>query len=162
MSPPGAFTRSQPTIRVVEKQARANERKRRVRVISDCGKVIGLCEPGSPQYHRFIAAPNAEVLRTHAGVVTAIRLLSFDDQQGHSGEHHGSSLTTTRKSGNETEHKWIGQHHPWADRDRRIEPDPGAPPLAICPHHAPGVSGEVVCQATRECGLRHAVSASCN
>jgi hypothetical protein len=50
---------------------------------------------------RLLAAPNAVAVRKHDDKLVAIRLESFGDDRGHSGEMHGRSTVTTERVRND-------------------------------------------------------------
>ncbi len=109
---PAARPETKPTIREVDKEAREFERGGRGRVFGEFG-LIAVCRLS--QAAKYLNAPNAERVRARNGTVVAIRLHSFGNDLGHAGEHHGSSVITTRSVQDKTEHKWINskQPHPY-------------------------------------------------
>ena len=93
-------------IRVGQKQTRAVEGNRGVRVIDSVGRLVGVIREPSV-ITKYLAAPNAEAVRDHKGSVRAIRLASLSDDRGEMGERHGSSLVTTERCKN-AQGKYIG------------------------------------------------------
>src|SRR5205823_5938768 len=63
----------------------------------------------SEEIRRLLAAPNAEAVRTHGGKLVAIRLRSFGDDRGHTGERHGTSIITTQRVANDSG-IYVGSH----------------------------------------------------
>jgi hypothetical protein len=99
VSPPAAKANTKTSLRRDEKQGRAFEGGGAVRVVSEGNYLVMRLHPtrDAQQIHRLLAAPNAEPLRTHSGRLVGIRLLSFGDDRGHSGERHGRSTVTTER-----------------------------------------------------------------
>jgi hypothetical protein len=82
-----------------DKQPRALEAARRVRVVGEDDILLDVCAPD--QLGRYLTAPNAEVKRRTDGSVRLIRLLSMGDDRGHLGENHGRSTVTTERVHND-------------------------------------------------------------
>jgi hypothetical protein len=101
--PPAARQNAQTTFREVEKQARVFEGGRGVRVFGEDGYFIKRLDPSrhAEDIRRILAAPNAVPVRTHAGELVGIRLLSLGDDRGHAGERHGRSTVTTERVRND-------------------------------------------------------------
>jgi hypothetical protein len=97
--PPATRPETQPTSRGVEKQARAYEGGRGVRIVGEAGVLLDVCQ--GEQLERYLEAPNAEIKRSHRGRIVSIKLRSVGDDRTYSGERHGSSLVTTRRIGND-------------------------------------------------------------
>src|SRR5438128_1428016 len=117
--PPAARPATETTIREVENKAREFEFGRRVRIVNDEVQIIDVC--GADRLQRYLQAPNAELVRANSGKIVAIKLLSVGNDRGHLGEHHGSSVLTTRTEQDQTEHRWIdgrnvrpGIRHPYS------------------------------------------------
>lgn len=102
-SPPAVRRETRTTFREVGKQARAFERGRSVRVVSESGYFIRQLdrERDAGVIERLLAAPNAMPVRKHGGELTGIQLLSVGDDRGHSGERHGRSTVTTERVRND-------------------------------------------------------------
>lgn len=126
--PPHAQQVANTTMRVVEKQARPfTTVARRVAIVSDAGDHF-MCGAGCVQ--RYLNAPNAELIVTHGGKLRAIKLHSVGDDRGHSAEHHGNSVFTTKRPTerfDEVEHRWIdgrnvreGIRHPYSKKARAL------------------------------------------
>jgi hypothetical protein len=98
-SPPTARSVTQTSIRQDEKRGRASECGGAVRVFSEYGYLVERLNPSrdAERIRRLLAAPNAVPVRTHGGRLVGIRLLSFGDDRGHSGERHGTSIITTER-----------------------------------------------------------------
>lgn len=60
--------------------------------------VVAIHEPSEIAKH--LSAPNAEAVRNYHGQLCAIRLASFGNDRGHSGECHGNSIVTTERCKN--------------------------------------------------------------
>ena len=90
--PPAVRLASETTIRVVPKKARAFKAKGRVRVVGQDGALVDVC--AGPRLQRYLAAPNAEIIRAHNGTVMFVRLLAFGDDRKHCDEKHGNSNRT--------------------------------------------------------------------
>jgi hypothetical protein len=90
---------SQPTFREVAKEARSPAKTRKVSVFFGGHKEV--LESESERFKTLLKAPNIDVVRAHSGKIVAVRLLSFDDQRGHSGERHGRSTVTTERVRND-------------------------------------------------------------
>jgi hypothetical protein len=101
--PPAAQPETKTSLRRDEKRGRAFEGGGAVRVVSEGNYLVMRLHPtcDAQQIDRLLAAPNAEPLRTHSGRLVGIRLLSFGDERGHSGEGHGSSIITTQRLQND-------------------------------------------------------------
>jgi hypothetical protein len=82
-----------------DKQPRAVEARRGVRVVSEDEVLIDVCTPACLQ--RYLSAPNAEVKRRRDGSIRLIRLRSAGDDRGHLGENHGRSTITTERVRND-------------------------------------------------------------
>ena len=82
-----------------EKQPRAFEAGRGVRVIGEDDILLDVCAPDL--VGRYLAAPNAEVKRRKDGSVRLIRLRSQGDDRRHLGECHGRSTVTTERVRND-------------------------------------------------------------
>jgi len=78
-----------------DKQPRAFEVGRRVRVVGEDDVLLEVCAP--ERLGCYLAAPNAEVKRRKDGSIRLIRLLSTGDDRGHLGEQHGRSTETTER-----------------------------------------------------------------
>lgn len=78
-----------------EKQPRAFEAGRGVRVVGEDDILLEVCAPHLLE--RYLAAPNAEVKRRKDGSIRLIRLRSQGDDRRHLGECHGSSTRTTER-----------------------------------------------------------------
>lgn len=89
----------QTTFREAEKQTRAFEVGKRVRIFNSENALVDVC--AIDRAERYLRAPNSQLLRTHGGKIIGIKLLSFGDDRNHSVEHHGSSLTTTQRVRND-------------------------------------------------------------
>jgi hypothetical protein len=92
-SPPAARPDTQPSIRLDEKQGRVEVVGRGVRIVSASGAIV-TNDQGT--IRRYLNAANAQPIRSHAGRLVAIKVHSFGDDRGHSGEQHGRSTITTR------------------------------------------------------------------
>lgn len=69
-------------------------------VIDSVGRLITVIrEPRA--IAKYLSAADAEAIRNYRGRVCAIRLASFGDDRGTTGERHGSSLVTTERCKNE-------------------------------------------------------------
>ena len=101
--PPAVRRIPQTTLREVEKQTRAFDRGRTVRVFGDAGNFIQRLDSlrDAAAITRLLAAPNAEPVRRHSGALVGIRLLSLGDDRGYSGERHGRSTVTTERVRND-------------------------------------------------------------
>ena len=101
--PPAARRNAQTTFREVEKQTRAFDRGRTVRVFGDSGNLIQRLDPSrdADAIRRLLTAPNAVPVRKHGGDLVGIRLLTLGDDRGHSGERHGRSTVTTERVRND-------------------------------------------------------------
>jgi hypothetical protein len=97
--PPAARRNAQTPFREAEKQARAFESGGAVRVFGENGYFIMRLNSSrdAEKIRRLLAAPNSEPVRSHGGKLVGIRLLSFGNDSGHSGERHGSSIVTTER-----------------------------------------------------------------
>ena len=83
-----------------EKQSRAAERKRGVRVIDAVGRLVRVIrEPEAIDKH--LLAPNALPIRNHSGRLCAIQLSSLADDRGEPGERYGCSLIPTERCKND-------------------------------------------------------------
>jgi hypothetical protein len=91
--PPATRPRTQPSILHDEKESRAAEARRCVRIVSAFG-VVDVCDEERAR-RLYAVAPNAELKLTHRGKLTAIWLHSVGDEQGHLAEAHGQSTRTT-------------------------------------------------------------------
>ena len=102
-SPPGARPNSQTTFRGAAKQARESEGGGGVRVFSVTGFLVARLHQSrdAGQIRRLLAAPNSVAVRTNSGRLAGIRLLSFGDDRGRSGERHGRSTVTTERVRND-------------------------------------------------------------
>src|ERR1039458_8531416 len=78
-----------------EKQPRAFEAGRRVRVAGEDDVLLEVCAPERLAF--YLAATNAEVKRRKDGSIRLIRLRSAGDDRGHLGEDHGRSTITTER-----------------------------------------------------------------
>jgi hypothetical protein len=92
--------RTQPTTETVflgsrDKQPRAFDRGRRVRVIGENDVLIDVCTQEDAQ--RYLSAQNAEVKTSADGSIKYIRLQSRGDDRKHAGERHGRSTVTTER-----------------------------------------------------------------
>ena len=101
--PPAVRRIPQTTFREVEKQTRAFDRGRVVRVFGEAGNLIQRLDSSrdADTIRRLMAAPNAVPVRKHGGELVGIRLLSLGDDRGHSGERHGRSTVTTERVRND-------------------------------------------------------------
>ena len=100
MTGPAAVRRNaQTTFREAEKQSRAFESGGAVRVFGENDYFIKRLHSSddAEEIRRLLAAPNAEPVRAHGGKLIGIRLLSFGDDRGHTGERHGTSIITTQR-----------------------------------------------------------------
>ena len=97
--PPASRRNAQTTFREAKKQARAFESGGAVRVVSENGYFITRLNASrdAEEIRRLLGAPNAVPVRSHGGKLEGIRLLSFGDDRGHSGERHGTSIVTTER-----------------------------------------------------------------
>jgi hypothetical protein len=87
---------SEPPIRVGEKQPRAFEASKRVRVVDSVGRLVTvLAEPAAVA--NYLRAPNSAPQYNRKGQLHTIQLLSFGDDRGNRGEGHGNSLVTTER-----------------------------------------------------------------
>jgi hypothetical protein len=87
---------SQTPIRVGEKQARAFDGSRGVRIVDSVGRLVDVIrEP--KMIFRYLSARNAEPVRDHQGQLRSIKLASLADERGKPGERRGSSLVTTER-----------------------------------------------------------------
>lgn len=93
--PPASRPATEATIRVVEKQGRASEATRRVRIVNEDDVLIERCEPH--RLDKYLRAPNAVAIRKHNGQIVAIKLQSAGNDRGHLGENHGTSNVTIRQ-----------------------------------------------------------------
>jgi hypothetical protein len=83
-----------------EKQSRAADRNRSVRVIDAVGRLVRVIrEPEAIAKH--LSAPNAQPIRSHGGRLCGIQLSSLADDRGAPGERHGSSLIPTERCKND-------------------------------------------------------------
>jgi len=82
-----------------QKQPRAFDGSRRVRVIGENDVLIEVCTPDC--LGRYLAAPNVEVKRKTDGSIKLVRLRSGGDDRGHQGESHGRSTVTTERVRND-------------------------------------------------------------
>ena len=100
---PAAAAASKPSIRRDEKQGREFEGSGAVRVFSVDGYFVTRLSSlkDSEQIRRLLRAPNAEAVRKHDGKLVGIKLLSFGDDRGDSGERHGRSTVTTERVRND-------------------------------------------------------------
>lgn len=101
--PPAERPNTQPSIRLDEKQGRAFDGAGSVRVFGagDFFIVRLNSSRDAEQIRRLLAAPNAEAVRKHGGRLTGIKLLSFGNDWGQSGERHGRSTITTERVRND-------------------------------------------------------------
>jgi hypothetical protein len=93
-----------PSIRLDEKQGRAVDGAGTVRVFSEGDYLVIKLNASrdAEQIRRLLAAPNAEAVRKHSGKLVGIRLLSYGNDRGQSGERHGRSTVTTERVRNDT------------------------------------------------------------
>ena len=100
---PAARPDTQRSVRLDEKQGRAFDGTGTVRVFSDGDYLITKLNASrdGEQIRRLLAAPNAQAVRKHGGKLVGIRLLSFTDDRGQSGERHGRSTVTTERVRND-------------------------------------------------------------
>lgn len=82
-----------------EKQPRAFEAGRRVRVVGEDDLLLEVCAP--ERLGRYLTAVNAEVKRRQDGSIRLVRLRSEGDDRGHLGESHGRSTVTTERVRND-------------------------------------------------------------
>jgi hypothetical protein len=82
-----------------EKQPRAFNECRRVRVLGENDVVIDVCT--LDRLARYLAAPNVEVKLRADGSIKFVRLRSVGDDRGHQGECHGRSTVTTERVRND-------------------------------------------------------------
>jgi hypothetical protein len=82
-----------------EKQPRAFEAGRRVRVVGEDDLLLEVCAP--ERLGRYLTAANAEVKRRQDGSIRLVRLRSAGDDRGHLGEDHGRSTITTERVRND-------------------------------------------------------------
>ena len=101
--PPPVRRIATPSIRLDEKQGRAFEGTRTVRVFGARGNFIVALNSlrDGEQISRLLAAPNTEAVHRHSGGLTGIRVLSFGNDWGGSGERHGRSTVTTERVRND-------------------------------------------------------------
>lgn len=101
--PPADGRNAQATFREVEKQARAFDGGRVVRVLGEEGNFIQRLDSlrDTAAIGRMLKAPNAEPVRNHSGALVGIRLLSLGDERGRAGERHGRSTVTTERVRND-------------------------------------------------------------
>ena len=78
-----------------DKQPRAFEAGRGVRVVGEDDVLLEVCAP--ELLGRYLAAPNAEVKRRKDGSIRLVRLRSAGDDRRHLGERHGCSTVTTER-----------------------------------------------------------------
>ena len=130
--PPAARPSTQPSIRLDEKQGRAAEARRRVRIVSAFG-VVEMCDEERAR-RVYAGAPNAEAKVTHSGRLVAIYLGSFGDDRGHLGENHGRSTITTERVRNEAG-AFVGHA-----RNLQHKPHLPQPPVAGTITSQPGAS----------------------
>jgi hypothetical protein len=82
-----------------EKQPRAFEGARSVRVVGEDDVLVEVCSPESAR--RYLLATNAEVKRRADGSIRFVRLRSHGEDRGHLGECHGRSTVTTERVSND-------------------------------------------------------------
>jgi len=82
-----------------DKQPRAFEAGRSVRVVGEDDILLEVCAPDLLM--RYLAAPNAEVKRRKDGSIRLVRLRSAGDDRGHLGDCHGRSTITTERVRND-------------------------------------------------------------
>ena len=102
--PPAAKRNTQTTFREAEKQTRASEGGRVVRVFGENGYFIKRLDPSraAEVIRRLLGATNAVPVRKHAGELVGIRLLSLGDDRGRTGGRHGRSTVTTERVRNDS------------------------------------------------------------
>jgi hypothetical protein len=104
MTKPAAATPpSQTSLRRDEKQGRVFERSGVVRVTSENEFLVETLRWGrdSRRIRCLLEASNSLPVWTHGGKLVSIRLKSFGDDRGHSGEGHGTSTSTTERVRND-------------------------------------------------------------
>ncbi len=82
-----------------DKQPRAFDGARPVRVLGENGTLIDVCTP--ERLRGYLAAANVEVHKRTDGSIKYIRLLPLGDDRGHTGERHGQSTITTERVRND-------------------------------------------------------------
>jgi hypothetical protein len=82
-----------------EKQPRAFDEGRRVRVLGENDILIDVCT--ADRLGAYLAAPNVEVKTRTDGSIKLVRLRSIGDDRGHQGECHGRSTITTERVRND-------------------------------------------------------------
>jgi hypothetical protein len=87
---------TQTTFLGVAKEARADERGRRVRIIDEDGTLVDVCDAAQVE-KKYRAAKNAEIICANNGRIVAVRLTNQADDRGHMGERHGRSTVTTQR-----------------------------------------------------------------
>jgi hypothetical protein len=94
-----ARTSAQTSSRLDEKQGRAFEGARGVRVLGAGGYFIATLNSlrDAEQIRRLLDAPNAQPVCSHRGDLKAIIVFSFGDDRGAPGERHGRSTITTER-----------------------------------------------------------------
>jgi hypothetical protein len=101
--PPAERPDTQPSIRLDEKQGRAFDGTGTVRVFSEGNYLVAKLHASrdAEQIRQLLAAPNAVPVRKHGGRLVGIRLLSFGNDWGQSGERYGRSTVTTERVRND-------------------------------------------------------------
>jgi hypothetical protein len=145
MSPPASELDTKTSIRQDEKQGRAFEGGGAVRVFGENGFFIERLDSfrDSERIRRFLEASDSVPIRKHGRKLVGIKLLSFGDDRGHSGERHGSSTVTTERVRNDDgilvgcdrtlKHKAENVNHAWLPPIRAADVPRGGPvrvPLA--------------------------------
>ena len=82
-----------------EKQPRAFDESRRVRVVGEDDVLIEVCS--HERALRYVDACNAEVIKRTDGSIRFIRLRPVGDDRRHLGENHGRSTLTTERVRND-------------------------------------------------------------
>ncbi len=100
-----------------------------MRVVGQNGYFIKRLELSrdAEQIRRLLDAPNAAPVRTHGGKLVGIRLHSFGDDRGHTGERHGRSTITTERVVNDLG-VYIGSDLNLKHKAENV--NPGTPPAA--------------------------------
>jgi hypothetical protein len=96
--PPFKRPKYKSSFRQDEKEGRAFDGGRRVRLFGNSG-LVGTCQPH--EVGRYLDAPNAEPVMSHDGRLVAIKLHEFCDDRGQPGERRGRSTITTQRVRND-------------------------------------------------------------
>jgi hypothetical protein len=126
LSPSAAQAAAETTFREAEKQTRAFEVARRVRVVNENGKLLHICTGDSADLQRHLRASNTELIRSHGGKVVGLRLVSssFTGDRTQTDERDvlspgvlATQTTRTLQHGRRetTEHRWMNGRNVQAD-----------------------------------------------